>query len=75
MHCRVRDLMTTDIEICTPGETLHSLMERMTQRRCRHLPVMENGALLGIVSIGDVVKCKIELAEREAQALKEYISS
>ena len=75
MHCRVRDLMTTDIEICTPGETLHSLMERMTQRRCRHLPVMENGALLGIVSIGDVVKYLIAGQMAETEALKNYIAT
>jgi len=47
----------------------------MTKKRIRHMPVVENGALVGVVSIGDVVKRKIDNAEREAAALKEYIAS
>jgi CBS domain-containing protein len=50
-------------------------MERMTERRIRHLPVVESDELVGIVSIGDVVKRKIEETEQEALALKEYIAS
>jgi len=75
LHSRVRDLMTRDIETCTPGDTLHSVMERMTRGRFRHLPVVENRKLLGIVSIGDVVKNRLAEQAAEAEALKAYISS
>ncbi len=75
LHRRVRDLMTADIATCTPGDTLHSVMERMTNGRFRHLPVVENGILLGIVSIGDVVKNLIAEQAAEAEALKNYITS
>ncbi|HAK61779.1 MAG: CBS domain-containing protein [Pseudomonadota bacterium] len=75
MHYRVRDLMTKELETCTPDETLAALMERMTQRRVRHLPVVENGALLGIVSIGDVVKYLIAEQMAETEALKNYIAT
>jgi len=50
-------------------------MEKMTDKRIRHLPVVEGGELVGIVSIGDVVKRKIEETEQEADALKQYIAS
>jgi CBS domain-containing protein len=75
LHSRVRDLMTRDIETCTPGDTLHSVMERMTRGRFRHLPVVEQGKLLGIVSIGDVVKNRLAEQIAEAEALKNYIAS
>lgn len=75
LHCRVRDLMTRDIETCTPGDTLHSVMERMTRGRFRHLPVVENRRLLGIISIGDVVKNRLAEQTAEAEALKAYITS
>ena len=75
LHCRVRDLMTTDIATCTPGDTLHSVMERMTHGRFRHLPVVEHGQLLGIISIGDVVKNRLAEQIAEAEALKNYITS
>ena len=75
LHCRVRDLMTRDIETCTPGDTLHSVVERMTRGRFRHLPVVENRKLLGIISIGDVVKNRLAEQAAEAEALKNYITS
>lgn len=75
LHSRVRDLMTRDIETCTPGDTPHSVMERMTRGRFRHLPVVEHGKLLGIVSIGDVVKNRLAEQIAEAEALKNYIAS
>jgi CBS domain-containing protein len=71
----VRDCMTTVVVTCTRQTTVAELMERMTKRRIRHIPIVEDGKLLGIVSIGDVVKRKIEETEQEAQALKEYISA
>lgn len=71
----VRAYMTANPVTCRPDHELDEILGLMTNKRIRHLPVMRDGALIGMVSIGDVVKCKIELAEREAQALKEYISS
>ena len=55
--------------------TIAEVMEKMTDKRIRHLPVVEGGELVGIVSIGDVVKRKIEETEQEADALKQYIAS
>ncbi len=71
----VEDLMTTEIFVCTLDTTIDEVMSRMTTRRVRHLPVMENGELVGIVSIGDVVKRRIAEAEREASQLREYITA
>ncbi len=71
----VRDVMTTRVITCTSGASVADLMETMTQHRIRHIPIVDGGKLTGIVSIGDVVKRKIEEAEQEALALKEYISS
>ncbi len=71
----VRDLMTRDVIYAVPGETLDTLLGRMTDRRIRHLPVIEGGKLAGIVSIGDLVKAKIAAAEAEAQTLKAYIAA
>ena len=59
----------------TRDASVSDLMELMTRHRIRHLPVVEAGALVGIVSIGDVVKRKIEETEFEATALREYIAS
>lgn len=75
MHRRVRELMTGEVETCRPEDTLHSVMARMTHGRFRHLPVVENGKLLGIVSIGDVVKNLIAEHRAEAEALKAYITT
>ena len=71
----VSDLMTREVITCKPAETVHDVMERMTARRIRHLPVLDNGQLTGIVSIGDLVKARIEEAEREASDLREYIKA
>lgn len=69
------DLMTCDVVTCGMDDTLVELMERMTDRRIRHLPVVERGELVGIISIGDVVKGRIAETEMEAQALKDYITT
>ena len=69
----VEALMTTEVISCGLDDTLDDLMERMTNRRIRHLPVIDKGKLAGLVSIGDVVKCLISETEMEAQALKQYI--
>lgn len=71
----VSELMTADVITCGRNASVSDLMEQMTRHRVRHIPVVEDGKLVGIVSIGDVVKGKIEATEFEAQALKEYISS
>jgi CBS domain-containing protein len=71
----VADCMTKAVISCTRTDTIDTVMEKMTAGRFRHLPVIEEGKLLGIISIGDVVKRKIELAERDAEELKRYIAS
>lgn len=67
--------MTRDVVFATPGETVDSLLTRMTDRRIRHLPVMRDGRLAGIISIGDLVKHKISEIEAEADGLKAYIAA
>ncbi|MGE5538853.1 MAG: CBS domain-containing protein [Gemmatimonas sp.] len=73
MSLRARDIMTTRVYTCSPGDDVAELMAVMTARRIRHIPVMEDGALCGIVSIGDVVKSRVEEIEREAEALRAYV--
>lgn len=67
--------MTSEVLTTYEDETVDSTMEKMTHRRCRHLPVVENGKLAGIVSIGDVVKYRLEQLEHEHQAMREYIAT
>jgi len=71
----VSEVMTKNVVTMNRQATVAEVMERMTERRIRHLPIVDNGDLVGIVSIGDVVKRKIEETEQEALALKEYIAS
>ena len=70
---KVDEIMTRDVISAHTDETVGTLLGRMTDRRIRHLPVMEAGKLVGIVSIGDLVKCRIAAAEHEAETLKHYI--
>ena len=72
---RVEELMTSPIVTCAPTDSIDHIMELMTERRVRHLPVMDNGRLAGIVSIGDVVKQRISEIENESQALRQYIAA
>ena len=72
---RVADLMTRDVVTCTPEDSTNSLMSMMTQRRIRHLPVVRDDALCGMVSIGDVVKIRIEEVETEASAMRDFIAT
>ena len=74
MSMQVADCMTPAPHTTSPEASVDEVMEQMTQKRIRHLPVMQSGRLVGVVSIGDVVKRKIDEAEQEAQALKEYIA-
>jgi CBS domain-containing protein len=71
----IREVMTKGVFTCTRDSDIDEVMESMTAHRIRHMPVAENLRLIGIISIGDVVKHKIEQAEHEAAALKEYIAS
>ena len=72
----VRAYMTRDVATCGEDDTVDALMEMMTRGRFRHVPVLdESERLLGIVSIGDVVKSRIEETVREAATLREYISA
>jgi CBS domain-containing protein len=68
-------LMTRKVITCLPEDTVSDLMGRMTQHRFRHLPVVKDGVLLGIVSIGDLVKNRIEEVEFEADSLRSFIAS
>jgi CBS domain-containing protein len=65
--------LTRKVMTCTESETVVNLMERMTEGKFRHLPVVEHGRLRGIVSIGDVVKYRLSEMEHESRALREYI--
>ena len=71
----VSDYMTSEVIFAEPGETVAILMTRMTDRRIRHLPVMKDARLAGVISIGDVVKCQIAEATQEAESLRSYISA
>ena len=71
----VADYMTREVVFAEPGETVAILMGRMTDRRIRHLPVLKDGRLSGVISIGDVVKCQIAEATSEAESLRTYIAA
>jgi len=72
---RVADIMTTGVTTCAPGDLVADLAGVMTAGRFRHLPVVEDGELVGIVSIGDLVKARIDLLESEREQLQSYIAS
>jgi CBS domain-containing protein len=68
-------VMTRKVATCNQAETVRSIMERMTAGRFRHVPVVESSRLIGIVSIGDVVKHRLGQLEQESTALHEYIQT
>jgi CBS domain-containing protein len=70
----VSDIMSTVVATCTPEDSVNSLTTLMTEKRVRHVPVVVNGRLAGIVSIGDVVKTRMEELETEQQQLQAYIT-
>ena len=72
---RVDDIMTRNVITCEPGDTVGELMAEMTSRRIRHFPVVTDGRLCGIVSIGDLVKNRLDEVEFEAQSLRSFIAS
>lgn len=71
----ISEAMTKDVVFAAPHETVDDLLARMTDRKIRHLPVVVNGRLSGIISIGDLVKAKISEISAEADGLKAYISA
>jgi len=68
-------VMTRKVTTCTEADTIAFIMERMTEGKFRHLPVVEQGRLTGVISIGDVVKYRIEEVVHDADALREYIAT
>lgn len=71
---RVDQLMTKDLIVCTPEDTVQRLMQIMTSHRIRHLPVLDKGEMVGIISVGDVVKSRLDELEAEASELQQYIA-
>ncbi|MFC3077276.1 CBS domain-containing protein [Phenylobacterium terrae] len=71
----VGDVMTKDVIFAEPGDRVDQLLSRMTDRRIRHLPVCKDDRLVGIISIGDLVKSKIGEVEAEADGLRAYIAA
>ena len=70
----VADIMTTSVLTCGPGDPIDAVAETMTQRRVRHMPVIDGGRLTGIVSIGDVVSHRMRQLEADRGQLEQYIS-
>ena len=71
----VSELMTKNIIRCSPGDSVNEAMALMTDRRIRHLPVFDGDELVGFISIGDLVKCRIKEVQAEAEAMRAYIAS
>jgi CBS domain-containing protein len=74
LSLKVADVMTRQVVTCDPAETVDQLMAEMTNRRIRHFPVVQDGRLCGIVSIGDVVKNRLDEVEYEARSLRSFIA-
>ena len=71
----VTAIMSSDVRVCAPGDDVRSIMNLMTEHRIRHIPVVEGDVLVGIVSIGDVVKSRIHDLEKDRSELMEYITA
>jgi CBS domain-containing protein len=69
----VSRIMTRKVSTCTGGETIAAIMEQMTEGKFRHVPVVEQGKLVGVISIGDVVKHRLQEMERDSAAMHDYI--
>ena len=69
----VKEIMTAQVIFGTPGDEMGQVMEVMTRRRIRHIPILDSGRLAGIISIGDVVKAILEDSKHEIESLKEYL--
>lgn len=70
----VSEIMTSEVQVCEPVDLLDDLMVMMTERRIRHIPVIENGSLIGLVSIGDAVKVRMRELEFERDRLNDYVT-
>jgi CBS domain-containing protein len=75
LQMAVREIMTADVHTCVPADEVRSLARTMTDKRFRHMPVVIDGALSGIVTIGDIVKGRVDELETEHEQLMDYISS
>jgi len=73
LEAKVSELMTSSVKTCTAEDSINDIMGEMTRSRIRHLPVLEGGKLSGIVSIGDVVKYRLEELQTETNVLRDYI--
>jgi CBS domain-containing protein len=71
----VGQVMTREVETCGEDETVAGIMERMTAGKFRHMPVLSDGKLVGLISIGDVVKERVQEIEHESEAMRDYIRS
>lgn len=74
LRLRVADIMTSTVITCSPGDSVDDLMTLMTKNRIRHVPVTDNNVLVGIVSVGDIVKRRMQTLESESEALHGFIS-
>lgn len=72
---QVQEIMTAEICIATPDQTVNACMTTMTEEKIRHLPVIENGKVVGLISIGDLVQAIISDQQEEIQQLEQYINS
>jgi CBS domain-containing protein len=75
LDLQLTEVMTRKVATCSPSDTISSIMEQMTAGKFRHVPVVEQGRLTGLVSIGDVVKQRLEEMEHEQEVLREYIQT
>jgi CBS domain-containing protein len=75
LSAQVAQVMTRDVVTCVENDTCAEIMERMTAHKFRHLPVLRDNALIGLISIGDVVKQRVEEIEQESEAMRDYIRS
>jgi CBS domain-containing protein len=71
----VSDVMSSTVHLCSPDDTVDSIMTLMTEQRIRHVPVVREGSLVGIISIGDVVKSRMGELEKDRDELMEYITA
>jgi CBS domain-containing protein len=74
LEAKVEQLMTRRVFTCAPRDSIADLMAEMTKRRIRHIPVIQDGELAGIISIGDVVKARLDEMEYETSSLRSFIA-
>ena len=75
LSMKIHDLMSSPVTSCSPETSVNELMGMMTAERIRHVPVVEHGALIGVVSIGDVVKARFEELEHDKKELLDYVNA